>query len=232
MRSIRPTAVLVMGGTLREGQSTKPIALPPAAESRLEAAVFVALGIDPHRFTGIAPLETMGRDIPFAASDYALRCDLLDPVGRDLSDRLYEKMRPTFGRLHFDLVHHWNGAGLLVHRLGWPFELENIPPARARLNRRRLPRGQGDEVIREIIETSQTLFGDGQTLWPWGGGSRPDVTPFCGPGMIVGGGESGKGIARLIKWSWRSTVEDLVPPSRLRHVVETPTGFAAADEAF
>lgn len=237
-----PTPVLAIGGVVRSGVEAKPIELGPDVPREIEAAALVALGIDPHEFTGIAPLEVVGLDVPLTAMEHVFRCDIVR-IAEDRmvaarlglggeADRLYALIQPTLDQLGLDLLCLTPVDRYLLYRGGWPFRLRSIDPRRLRgcSTAAHVPRGQGDEVIREVMQTSRNLFDNGLQLWIWGDGPRPRLPRLPGGGVIAGGWPAGKGLAKLIGWDWKRRLAEVPGPRRARRVIAFGDGYAAVDE--
>ncbi|MGF1632642.1 MAG: hypothetical protein ACFCVE_02230 [Phycisphaerae bacterium] len=133
---------------------------------------------------GYHPAEVLAWRLPLYRHDLAWHLDLVrcedgvlsnaappmeTDTARDLFARLEAGLQlPDFG------YHACGGSfGVLSYTGGWPFDLKTTDP-RTHLGRPEAagrPKGAGDEVMRELIETSQRVFATTVVVsqaWVWG----------------------------------------------------------------
>ena len=147
--------------------------------------------------------------------DLAFCCDLVRlvdgrmaeaPARSPEAESLIAAAGPIAARLTLQLAPVGEALGVLVYREGWPFDLRTTDPATI-LNQPAAdhrPRGAGDEVMRDLMESSSELFGEGRQLWVWDGGPLPVVPPMHPEGIIVGRDPALAGLARLVGWGHRT----------------------------
>lgn len=193
------------------------------------------LGYDPHQYhTGRAPLEAAARDIPLFPDDWVFRCNLVTVIDGVMKDHsaggitdaeaavLLDTLRSSLQLPGFKFYQGVSYRHLLTYTGGWPFDLTTTPPHEipdlpiAAF----VPRGAGDEVMREIMETSERVFKDhpvnsrrraegknpATQVWLWGQGHPPSMPKFSKRfgvqrGAMITGVDLLRGIARLLGWT-------------------------------
>ena len=196
------------------------------------------LGYDPHQYhTGRAPLEAAAKDIPLFPDDWVFRCNLVtvrDGVMADhsaggISDaeaaELLDALRPEVRKLPGFALHQGvSYRHLMTYDGGWPFDLKTTPPHEIPGERadRYLPYGAGDEVMRQLIDASKSVFAghpvnarrraegknEATQIWLWGQGHPPAMPRFSEKyptagvrsAAMITGVDLLRGIARLLGW--------------------------------
>ena len=170
------------------------------------------LGLTGDAEAASAPLAAVGAGVSLAPTDLVFHCDLVRVRGGimieapavvgDAAERI-GRLRSIASRLTLELVPLAGPAALLVYREGWPFDLVTHDP-QSLLGEPiagRTPRGAGDEVMRDFIESGAALAGDGVIPWVWGGGRLPRLPRVDPPGVLAGGGREVAGLAKLVGWA-------------------------------
>lgn len=209
--------------------------VPEGFESGSDVATMSLLGYDPAVYhTGRAPLEAAAQRISLTPDDWVFRCNLVtthngvmkdhsaggisDTEARELLSDLARATRHLPGFEFYPGVSYRN---LLVYRGGWPFDVKTRPPHEIpeEPTAPHMPKGAGDEVLREIIEISQKLFADhpvnqkrraqglreATQVWLWGQGHPPDVPKFVDrfgvkSAAMITGVDLLRGLAVLLGW--------------------------------
>jgi len=182
---------------------TIPDDLPPGSD----VANLSAVGYDPNiYYTGRGPLEAGSMGIKLGADDIAYRCNIVciqDGVmidyssGHITSDESRELIAVLNDKLsREDIVFHPGVSyrHLLVHTNGSE-SLKCTPPhdITDREYEEYLPSGDGQEIIRDLMEKSRHILEDhpvnkkrvangkrpGNIIWPWGQGRTPDMPTFA-----------------------------------------------------
>ena len=136
-------------------------------------------------------LESVGRGV--ALWDEHLAWNVAARSGRSLLPH-----QESARRLLLEIVEFEPGRGVLIHRAGWPFDLKTtplsaLPPGDAAAALR--PTGSGDEVMRDLIESS------GNDLWIWGDGQKPKV-PNSPERRVVGKLDPmSVGLIKMLGWT-------------------------------
>ena len=211
---------------------------PADFEPGSDVCTMSLLGYDPHQYhTGRAPLEAAAKDIPLFPDDWVFRCNLVtvrdgvmvDHSAGGISDaeaaELLDALRPDVKKLPGFALHQGvSYRHLLTYDGGWPFDLRTVPPheipgERAELH---LPYGAGDEVMRQLIDASRTVFADhpvnlkrraegrneATQVWLWGQGHPPAMPKFAEKyprsgvrsAAMITGVDLLRGLARLLGW--------------------------------
>lgn len=187
---------------------TIPEGLPPGSD----VANLSVLGYDPRRYyTGRAPLEAASMGIELQQEDVAFRCNLvtlseegpfpakvmLDYSAGELSTtEAQEAINAVQTRLGSEDIKFYAGISyrhLMVWRRG-PTDTVLTPPhdITGRVIGDYLPRGPGEEVLRELMAASADFLhalpvnrrrvagGEkpANSIWFWGQGLRPELKPF------------------------------------------------------
>ena len=176
---------------------TIPDSLPPGSD----VANTSVLGYDPEiYFTGRGPLEAGSMGIDLKGDDVAYRCNVVavaDGVmvdyssGHISSDESRELIKLVDDELGTEKIKFHPGVSyrhLLVHT-GGSESLKCTPPHDITDEQyaEYLPKGKGQEIIRELMERSRDILTDhpvnrkrvaagknpGNMIWPWGQGRAP-----------------------------------------------------------
>lgn len=217
-----------------EGRQGLARTVPEGFESGSDVATMCLLGYDPKMFhTGRAPLEAAAQQIPLSASDWVFRCNLvtvIDGVMKDhsaggISDAEAQKLLGDLSRaLNLPGFEFYNGVSyrnLLVYRGNETFDVTTRPPHEIPDEdaSRHLPRGQGAEILRRIIDVSAELFANHEInqvrrqtglnpatqVWLWGQGHAPSMPKFrdrfrIKTGAMITGVDLLRGLAVLLGW--------------------------------
>ncbi len=204
---------------------TIPEAMPPGSD----VAALSIMGYDPARcYTGRAPLEAASQEIPLAPSDVAFRCNLvtvaddqmLDHSGGEItSEEAAEIIASLNEHLGSDAIQFHPGVSyrnLMVWHDG-PAGGETTPPhdILGQPFTPHLPRGEGAETLRRLMEQSRPLLeahpanrrrqAEGKRpanlIWLWGQGHAPQLGNFAAAhhvsGAVISAVDLLRGIARL-----------------------------------
>ena len=179
--------------------------VPDGFESGSDVATMSLLGYDPAVYhTGRAPLEAAAQHIPFAATDWVFRCNLVTVIDGIMKDHSAGGISDADARtLIADLANHLKLPGfeffpgvsyrnLLVARGNQQFNVTTKPPHEfpEEPTAKYLPRGPGSELLNQIIDASQRLFADhpvtksrkaknqATQVWLWGQGRAPNLPKF------------------------------------------------------
>ncbi len=163
-----------------------------------------------------APLAALGVGVSLAPGDLVFHCDLVRvidgrmaeaPADPPDAEALLLSLRPIAARLVMELRPLAGSRGLLIYREGWPFDLRTHDPATllGQPVAGRQPYGAGDEVMRDLMESSAAALGAGLQAWPWGGARLPTVRRVEPAGVISGVDPAAAGLARLIGWRFENS---------------------------
>jgi 2,3-bisphosphoglycerate-independent phosphoglycerate mutase len=176
---------------------TIPDGFPPGSD----VGTMSLLGYDPRRYhTGRSPIEAASMGVELAPHDVAIRCNLVcieDGVMQDFTaghistEEAAQIVRDLQRQLGTNGLEFYPGVSyrhLLVWRDG-KADMRTTPPhdITDRAVAEYLPAGEGAEVLRRLMETSQNLLAEhavnrarrerGQrpatSIWLWGQGKRP-----------------------------------------------------------
>lgn len=234
---------LAMDALVAEGVIARACHTPHSLPAGSEVGNMSLLGYDPlENFTGRAPIEAAAQGIELGPNDWAIRCNLVtiedqtmrdftadhidDEAGAALLATLQEQVASDekyAGALEF--VPGVSYRNLLIWRgeaLDPPFtmEMKHTPPHdltdKSVLND--FPRGPGSDVLVELMEASQQVFGNhpvnaarvsagklpATNVWLWGIGLAPKLAPFTeayGPGgAMITAVDLLRGLANLVGW--------------------------------
>ena len=164
------------------------------------------MGLDPRRYyTGRAPIEAAGADIPMRDGDVAFRCNLITVADGVIQDHsaghiATEEARPIVetlqARLGDDHRRFFVSSGYR-HLLLWdggPAGIEATPPhdVLGQPAARHLPRGPGADQVLALMEASKPLLADhpvnrnrrvagrpeATQIWLWGQGRRANLPSY------------------------------------------------------
>jgi 2,3-bisphosphoglycerate-independent phosphoglycerate mutase len=218
----------------QEGRQGLVRTVPEGFESGSDVAIMTLLGYDPKVYhTGRAPLEAAAQSIPLAPTDWIFRCNLVtvaDGIMKDhsaggISDAEAQRLLGDLSR-HLKLpgFEFYNGVSyrnLLVYRGAEDFDVRTKPPhefPEEPVNRY-LPKGQGADVLRSIMDRSKELFehheinevrrqtghNPATQVWLWGQGHAPNIPTFeqrfgVSDGAMITGVDLLRGLAALLGW--------------------------------
>src|SRR5688572_5927099 len=156
-----------------EGRQGLARTVPEGFESGSDVAIMTLLGYDPAVYhTGRAPLEAAAQNIPLSPSDWVFRCNLVtvvDGLMKDhsaggISDAEAQKLIGDLSRsldlAGFEFYTGVSYRNLLVYRGTEEFDVKTKPPHEFPDEPllRYLPKGQGQDVLRRIMDESRELF--------------------------------------------------------------------------
>ncbi len=212
--------------------------VPAGFESGSDVATMSLLGYDPVKYhTGRAPLEAAAKDIPLSADDMVFRLNLVTAVDGVMKDHsaggitdaeaavllaaLHDELKSAGLMEGFEIHQGVSYRNLLVKR-GLPhWKLTTKPPHEIPEEKieKWLPTGEGQQVLRAIMERSAKLFATHEInlvrkengmnpasqVWLWGQGTAPALANFkgrfkVGPAAMITGVDLLRGLARLIGW--------------------------------
>jgi 2,3-bisphosphoglycerate-independent phosphoglycerate mutase len=208
--------------------------VPEGFESGSDVATMCLLGYDPAVYhTGRAPLEAAARHIPLAPTDWVFRCNLvtvIDGIMKDhsaggISDgearQLLHDLASAVKLPGFQFYKGVSYRNLLVYRGSQNFDLKTKPPHEIpeEIAAKYLPTGVGSELLRQIIETSKSVFANhpmnqnriarklnpATQCWLWGQGHAPNLPTFADrfgieTGCMITGVDLLRGLAVLLGW--------------------------------
>lgn len=218
----------------RHGMQGVARTVPDGFESGSDVATMSLLGYDPAVYhTGRAPLEAAAKRIPLSSTDWVFRCNLvtvIDGVMKDhssggISDaeakRLLDDLANAVKIPGFEFHQGVSYRHLLVYRGDQNFDLKTKPPHEIpeEIAANYLPTGIGNEILREIIEISKSVFADhpvnvarrskklnpATQVWLWGQGHAPSMPTFkdrfgISSGCMITGVDLLRGLAVLLGW--------------------------------
>src|SRR5687768_10907427 len=162
-----------MDEVARLGRQGLARTVPEGFESGSDVATMCLLGYDPKVYhTGRAPLEAAAQNIPLSSTDWVFRCNLvttLDGIMKDhsaggITDAEAQRLVSDLSRhLKLEGFEFYTGVSyrnLLVYRGAEVFDVKTKPPHEfpEEPTMRYLPRGQGQEILRRIMDESAELF--------------------------------------------------------------------------
>lgn len=206
--------------------------VPDGFESGSDVATLSLLGYDPAVYhTGRAPLEAAAQQIPLSDTDWVFRCNLVTVEGGVMRDHsaggiadadaaaLMADLATAAALPGFEFHTGVSYRNLLVVRGEHPFDVRTKPPHEVPGEPvdRWLPTGVGAEVLRRVMEISQTVFADhpvnrrrpganpATQAWLWGQGHAPALPSFrdrfgIASGCMITGVDLLRGIAALLGW--------------------------------
>src|SRR5690606_15424525 len=123
--------------------------------------------------TGRAPLEAAAQRIPLSASDWVFRCNLVTVIDGVMKDHSAGGVSDADARTLLELLRPYLPEGVELHpgvsyrnlmvcRGDFKFDLTTKPPHEMPEEpaAAHLPTGDGQAMLRELIETSARLFSD------------------------------------------------------------------------
>lgn len=209
--------------------------VPEGFESGSDVATMSLLGYDPAVYhTGRAPLEAAALRIPLSSTDWVFRCNLvtvIDGVMKDhsaggISDaeaaRLLDELRQLVQIPNIEFHNGVSYRNLMVCRGDAQFEVRTHPPHEIpdQPIASHLPTGQGQDLLRQIMDWSAKLFADhavnqdrrqrgvnpATQVWLWGQGHAPSMPTFAerfgvNSGCMITGVDLLRGLAVLLGWN-------------------------------
>jgi 2,3-bisphosphoglycerate-independent phosphoglycerate mutase len=211
------------------GEVGKVRTVPEGVQPTTEAANMALMGLDPRRYpTAGGPLEAAALGVPLEPRDLAFRCSLIatdaerildhsagnipDAQARPLVELAATKL--STGKLR---IHPGSGHRHVLVWAGGPLDLYCKPP-HAHVGepyRALMPQGDGDQVLRTLIDDSLNLLHDhpinrerieeglmpANMLWPWGQSRAPELPRFALlwglPGALVAASDIVRGLGAL-----------------------------------
>jgi 2,3-bisphosphoglycerate-independent phosphoglycerate mutase len=181
---------------------TIPDSMPPGSD----VANLSVLGYDPEiYYTGRGPLEAGSMGIKLGSDDVAYRCNIVSVkngvmvdyssghISSGESEELISLIEKELGAEEISFHAGVSYRHLLIHK-GGSESLKCTPPhdITGRRYEEYLPTGEGEEIIRELMERSMSILSDhpvnrkriaagknpGNMIWPWGQGRAPDMPGF------------------------------------------------------
>src|SRR5690349_20133632 len=156
-----------------EGRQGLARTVPEGFESGSDVAIMTLLGYDPKQYhTGRAPLEAAAQRIPLSPTDLVFRCNLVTVVEGIMKDHSAGGISDAEARALLDLLkQHVSFPGvefhpgvsyrnLMVYRGTSKMSLKTTPPHEIPEEpvAGYLPQGEGADLLKTIMETSQRLF--------------------------------------------------------------------------
>ncbi|MCD6365784.1 MAG: cofactor-independent phosphoglycerate mutase, partial [Planctomycetes bacterium] len=205
--------------------------IPEGMPCGSDVAILSVLGYDPREFyTGRAPLEAAAKGLDISPDECVFRCNLVTIVDGIMEDHsaghiTTEEAQALMNELSIQTsdqnVRFVTGVSyrhlLILKGRGL---MQTTPPhdILGRQADRYLPKGPGDQLLRDLIAKSQALFpgheintvrrdlGDNvaSSIWLWGQGKMPTLESFEKRWGIKGAAVTAvdlvRGLARLIGW--------------------------------
>jgi 2,3-bisphosphoglycerate-independent phosphoglycerate mutase len=218
----------------RQGRQGMVRTVPEGFESGSDVATMSLLGYDPKVYhTGRAPLEAAAQHIPLLPTDWVFRCNLVTVVdglmkdhssggiGNAEAQRLISDLSRRLKAPGFEFYSGVSYRNLMVYRGSEAFEVITRPPHEILEEpiAKYLPRGQGSEILCDIMAESADLFGEHEInqvrrqtghnpatqVWLWGQGHAPDMPSFqqrfgIAKGCMISGVDLLRGLAVLLGW--------------------------------
>ena len=217
-----------------EGRQGIARTVPPGFESGSDVATMTLLGYDPKVYhTGRAPLEAAAQNIPLSPTDWVFRCNLVTVVDGIMKDhsaggitdaeaqRLIGDLSNALQLAGFEFHYGVSYRNLLVYRGEQDFNVTTKPPHEFPEEpvAKYLPRGEGSEILRRIMDRSRELFAKHEInevrtqtghnpasqVWLWGQGHAPALPTFeqrfgVQRGAMITGVDLLRGLANLLAW--------------------------------
>ena len=217
-----------------EGRQGIVRTIPEGFESGSDVAIMTLLGYAPKQYhTGRAPLEAAAQHIPLSKTDWVFRCNLVTVVDGIMKDhsaggigdaeaqRLIKDLARKLNLPGFEFYTGVSYRNLLVYRGSDHFDLLTKPPHEIPDEpiAKYLPKGEGSDILRHIMEESRELFADHEInetrretglnpasqVWLWGQGHAPDMPKFkdrfnVNTGCMITGVDLLRGLAVLLGW--------------------------------
>lgn len=181
---------------------TIPEDMPPGSD----VANLSVIGYDPKiYYTGRGPLEAGSMGIKLEFDDVAYRCNIVTVendimldysaghISSDEAEKLIELIDDELGTEEIKFNAGVSYRHLMIHS-GGSEGLECTPPhdITGKKYRDYLPRGEGQEFIRGLMDKSRAILADhpvnnkrvtagkrpGNMIWPWGQGRAPNMPSF------------------------------------------------------
>lgn len=205
--------------------------IPEKMQPGSDIANLSVLGYDPIKYyTGRGPIEAVSLGINLRENDTAFRCNLVTLEHNRMKDysaghidsgeakKLIETINNTLGSRS---IRFYNGVSyrhILVIAESVTENTQCTPPhdITDKIIESYLPRGEGSEILLEIMEKSQEILKNhpinikriqegkkpANSIWPWGQGKKPNLQSFKEKfgvkGAIISAVDLIKGIGMLI----------------------------------
>ncbi len=205
--------------------------IPEKMQPGSDIANLSVLGYDPIKYyTGRGPIEAVSLGINLRENDTAFRCNLVTLEHNRMKDysaghidsgeakKLIETINNTLGSRS---IRFYNGVSyrhILVIAESVTEKTQCTPPhdITDQIIESYLPRGEGSEILLEIMEKSQEILKNhpinikriqegkkpANSIWPWGQGKKPNLQSFKEKfgvkGAIISAVDLIKGIGMLI----------------------------------
>jgi len=206
--------------------------IPKGLEPGSDVAQMSLLGYDPARYySGRAPIEAVAQNIDLAPADWVFRCNLVticDDIMTDHSaghisteeaGKLIEDLNTHIGNDHIRFYPGVSYRHLLVIN-DCDFNVQTYPPHDhiGAAKNKILPRGQGAEMLIDLMARSNQLFidheinkvrkdlGENQvsSIWLWGHGKKAKMESFekkfGQKGAVITAVDLVRGLAKLINF--------------------------------
>ena len=196
-----------------------------------DVAILSVLGYDPKQYyTGRAPLEAAAQGLQIAPDEWVFRCNLVTLVDAVMEDYCAghittEEAAQLINELNRNLstasMRFYAGVGyrhLMTYK--GDVDVETTPPhdILGQRIREHLPRGEGSQMLRDLIDRSQVVLAEQEvnnirrdlgenpatSIWLWGQGKMPQLPAFEERYGITAAAITAvdlvRGLATLIGW--------------------------------
>ena len=198
-----------------KGTTIQVKTVPDSMQPGSDVANLSLLGYNPlERYTGRAPIEAAGANIPLMDSDIAFRCNLvtiedgrmIDYSAGDISSEEAHELIDALNQDTKDNDIHFHGGVSYRHLMVWnhgtdklqtqpPHDIAEQPIADY------LPTGEQEDRIRELMDRSRSLFAEhpvnirrkekglrpATQIWLWGQGKRLSLDTYSNRFQLKGG---------------------------------------------
>ncbi len=218
----------------KEGRLGRVKTIPDKLSPASDVANLSILGYDPHKFyTGRGPLEAANLGVELEDDDVAFRCNLITVLGDKLIDYSAGHISSKEAAILIRFIDHNLGTNrmkfypgvsyrhLMVAKRGVDEHLENLQcqPPHDIIGQgilRNLPRGDGAEVLIELMENSRKILekheinqvridlkeNPANMIWLWGQGKKPAMPKFADKyglsGSVISAVDLIKGLGRIL----------------------------------
>ncbi len=206
MTPLRAANIPTMRWIAGLGETRLVQTVPEGMSPGSDVANLALLGYDAtQNYTGRAPIEAAGAEIPMEASDVAFRCNLVTVEDGVMADYSAGHITTEEGRVLVESLQERLGREGLAfhpgvqyrHLLVWdggPAGCECVPPHEIadKLAGEHLPTGERQDEIRELMERSKEVFADhpvnkkriaegkkpATQIWLWGQGNAMQLESY------------------------------------------------------
>jgi len=218
----------------KEGRLGRVKTIPDKLSPASDVANLSILGYDPHKFyTGRGPLEAANLGVELEDDDVAFRCNLITVLGDKLIDYSAGHISSKEAAILIRFIDHNLGTNrlkwypgvsyrhLMVAKRGVDEHLENLQCQQphdiiGQGILRNLPRGDGAEVLIELMENSRKILekheinqvridlkeNPANMIWLWGQGKKPAMPKFADKyglsGSVISAVDLIKGLGRIL----------------------------------